>query len=105
LCQDADAIAHRVKAFQIVRDHKHGQLKCALQGADQLVEVASRDRIKPGCRLVEKHKLGVERQRAGEGDTLCHSARELRRELIPVVGSQPDHVELGFGHLLQQPLR
>ena len=45
--QRGDAVADRAQAFQVVRHHEHGEAERLLQGADQLVEFAGRDRIEP----------------------------------------------------------
>ena len=42
--------------------------------ADEFVEIAGRDRVEPGGRLVEEHDLGIERQSAGERHALGHAA-------------------------------
>src|SRR5215472_4504129 len=51
--QRGDAVARVVETLQIVRHHEHCQTQRLLQGADQLVEVAGRDRVEAGSGLVE----------------------------------------------------
>ncbi len=55
------------------------KVRCSV--AIKVVEVAGADRVEAGGRLVEKHDLGIERERTGQRHTLDHAARQLRRKL------------------------
>ena len=86
-------------------DHEHGQPQRLLQRLDQRVEIAGGDRIEARGRLVEEHDLGIERERARQRHALGHAAGQLGGKLVAVVRRQPDHLELGDGDLVHQPLR
>ena len=62
--ESGDAIADSVQAVQIMRHHKDGEAERLLQGRNQRVEVAGRDRVKAGGRFIEKYDLGIERESA-----------------------------------------
>ena len=68
------------------------------------VEVAGGDRIEAGGRLVEEDDLRIERQRAGERHALGHAAGKLGGKLVGVARREADHLELGDGDLVHQPL-
>ena len=87
--QDGDAVAHRMQAVEIVRHHEDREPQRALQGADQVVELAGADRIEPRGRLVEKDDLGIERERAGERHPLGHAAGQFGGILVADVGRSP----------------
>ena len=48
--------------------------KVLLQGSYQLVELAGADRVEAGSRLIQKHDLRIERQRARKRHALDHTA-------------------------------
>ena len=47
LGERGDAVANRIQALQVMRDHEHGETQRLLQGADQLIEIAGGDRVQP----------------------------------------------------------
>ena len=105
VCQRGNAVADRAQAFQIMRHHEHGETKRLLQGADQFVEVAGRDRIKSRGGLIQEDQLRIERERTGQCHALGHSTREFGRQFISVTCVESDHLELGEGSIAQQALR
>src|SRR5262245_30150871 len=64
------AVADAGEAVQVVRDHEDGETQRTLQRADQHIELAGRDRIEAGSRLVEEYDVRIEGQRPGERDAL-----------------------------------
>ena len=99
VCQCRNAITDRVQAGKIVGHHEDGQPERLLQCPDQVVEVARRDGIQSGCRLVEKHDSWVKRECARKRDALRHSAREFGRKFVAVLDRQAHHFELGGRNL------
>ena len=69
-----------------------------------MVEVGGADRVKLRGRLIEKHDLRVERERAGHAGALAHSAGELRGELMRSSRRQADHGELEEGEIVHHRL-
>ena len=65
-----------------------------LDRVDQLADGRRGDRVEAGGRLVEQHHLGVEGQRAGEGDALAHPSREVGGHLPARCRLQPHLAEL-----------
>src|SRR4030095_2343832 len=58
-----------MKAVEIVGYHENRQAQSALQGAHQLVEIASADRIEPGGRLGEGQQTRVPKSPAPIGSS------------------------------------
>src|SRR5207253_3169641 len=65
---------------------------------DQLPELAARERIDTGGRLVEDQEVGFMDQRAAKAELLLHAARELARGPIREGG------EAGVGQKLPDPV-
>jgi hypothetical protein len=85
-----------------VRHHEHRQAERFLQCLDQGIEIAGRDRIETGGRLIEKDDRRVQRQGARQRHALGHAARQFGGKLVAVLRSQADHFQLGRGNLVQQ---
>src|SRR5574337_3072 len=94
MAQHRDAVADGEQAVEVVGDHEDGEAKRLLQRGDEVVEIASRDRIEPGGRLVQKDDVGIERDGARERGALGHAARQLGWKLVGGVLRQADEVEL-----------
>ena len=60
-----------------MRGQNNGDL--SLQGADDVPKIASRDHVKPQCRLVEKEDLGLADQRHSDAESPLPTARKFAR--------------------------
>ena len=92
VAEHRDPVADGEQAVEIVGHHEDGEAQRLLQRADEIVEVAGRDRIEARGRLVEKDDLGIERERARERDALGHAAGKLGREFVGRVLRQADEL-------------
>ncbi len=77
-----DAIGESDRLVDIVRDEQDARLMIGDEFADELVHADAGQRIERGERLVEQQKLGLLDQRAGKGDALGLSAREIARPVV-----------------------
>ena len=82
-----------------MRRQEDGEVQHPLPGADQSVDLARRDGVEPGGRLVEEEDVRVQRKGAGDGHALGHAAGNLRRQLVGVFYRQPHHAEFGERHI------
>ena len=73
LVQHDDAAA-ALGLVEIGRAEQHGQALLVHQVADDLPQLAPRQRIDADRRLVEQQQLGRAHQRAGEAELLLHAA-------------------------------
>jgi hypothetical protein len=87
----ADALHHR----HVVRDEEESHAQLALQVEHEVDDLRLDRHVQRRDRLVGHHHLGVERQRAGDGDALALAAGELVGIALRVVGRQ--------AHLFEQP--
>ena len=62
--------------FVHVRRRDDGRQALILEAAEQIPELAARDRINARGRLVEKEDVGAMHERAAERELLLHAARE-----------------------------
>jgi hypothetical protein len=69
---------------------------CSLPLNEQVVDLASRDRIETCARLVHEQDVGVERHRPRQPRPLPHATREFGRHLV-VVAFEPDVGQLCAG--------
>ena len=102
--QRRNAVAGGIQAVEVVGDHEYGDAERMLQRADEHVEGARRDRVEARGRLVEEHNLWIERQRAGEPDTFGHAAGQLGRELVGILRTETDELQLHHGQVVHQVL-
>ncbi len=93
MAEHGDAVADGVEAVEVVGDHEDGEPERLLQRADEIVEIAGRDRIEPGGRLIEEHDLRVEGERSRQRDALRHAARQLGGEFVGRVLRESDQFE------------
>src|SRR5690348_6042714 len=90
---DDDAVGQIDRLVDIVGDEEDG-FAVALPDAQQLRAHHLPDlRIERAERLVHQQDLGLDAERAGDADTLAHSARELMRKM-PLEGAQAHHLEM-----------
>ena len=101
----SDTVASKVEAVQVVRHHEDREPERALERQDEIVELGRGDGVEAGRRLVEEDDLGIERQRARQGDALGHAARKLGGKFIAIGASEAHHFELGGRDLVHEPLR
>src|SRR5262249_6678099 len=83
LVEHRDAVGDRAREGQVVRDDDLRVAAVRADAADQPTDLLGQDRVEVGRRLVVQDQLGVDREGAGDGDALAHSARELRGHLRP----------------------
>ena len=75
-----------------MRDHKDCQPQRFLQRLDQIVELARRNGIEAGRRLVEKHDFGIEPRRC--------AAQKLSKGAVLGMMIKPSSLGRGFGIVL-----
>ena len=84
------------RLFHVGRRNQHAHAGPAgAYSVDQFPELAPRERIDSGGRLVEDQQVGVVDQRAAQTELLLHPARELHRGTIPE-GSEAGGLQQGF---------
>ena len=84
LVQHGEPVADDARARNVVRDdHERGAALLRLD--EQLVDLAGRNRIEAGTRLVHEQDRRVERHGAGEPGPLLHPARQVARHLVEVL--------------------
>ncbi len=94
--QQHDAIGEIDRLGDVVGDEQHGAAR-ALPHAQQLVlQAGARDRVERAERLVEQQQVGIDRERARQGDALALAARQLIRPALRIVG-EADQLERGTG--------
>src|SRR4051794_9850052 len=93
-----------MERIEIVRDQENGEVEPLLERQDKLIERGGRDRIEAGRRFVEKQKLGVERECAGQTGALYHATRQLRREFGTCVRRKAAHGDLVGRDFVEQRL-
>ena len=75
-----NAIANSIQAGKVMGDHEDRQPERLLQRSDQIIEVAGRDRVQPGCRLVKKNNCGVKRERTRQARRALSFRPRVRTE-------------------------
>src|SRR5581483_661653 len=93
LAQDRDAVSHRDRLVDVVRDEDHGLPDLAMQALELRLQAEARDRIECAERLVHQEERRVGGESAREPDALPLAARELRRVATRVGGLEPDELE------------
>ncbi|MDW8444869.1 MAG: hypothetical protein RML45_11805 [Acetobacteraceae bacterium] len=83
-------------------DEDEGEAEPFGDGAHVALQGGAREGIEGGEGLVEHQEVGFDGERAGEGDTLLLTAREVLRVAVGE-GGEPDEVEQA-GDLLPPPL-
>jgi hypothetical protein len=83
--QDGDAVAEALGLLQAVGGEEDRDATLA-ELVDQLVDVASRDRIQAGGRLVQEQHLRVAEQRPGQGDPLAEPFGQGAAGIVGPVG-------------------
>ena len=77
-----DAVAHKHRFLDIVRDEQNGLDRHAAF-APEIEQVGAqrfrREHVQRGERLVHQEHFGIDHERAGEAYSLAHAARELLR--------------------------
>ncbi|HLB86554.1 MAG TPA: hypothetical protein VJK29_02765, partial [Terriglobales bacterium] len=73
---DGKAVAEALSFVHIVRSEKH-RAAVALEGADDIPELAAALWIKTRGGLIQKKNFGISHERSGDGKALALSAREL----------------------------
>src|SRR5207244_13504514 len=68
---------------QVVRADEERDL-LAGEGEEQVPELASRDRVDAGRRLIQEEDPGAMHQRRGQGEALLPASGELATESVPV---------------------
>src|SRR5665647_2994970 len=84
-----DVLDHR----KIVGDDQVGEVELVLEVFEQVDHLGADGHVEGAHRLVADDELGVERQGAGDADTLALPARELVRVALGVLGAEPDGLE------------
>ena len=64
---------------EVVRDEQVGEAELALQVGEELQDLVLHQHVERRHRFVEDDDVGLERKRAGDGDALTLTARELVR--------------------------
>ena len=59
VCERGNPIALDFQAIEIVCNHKYCEIERLLQGLDQRIEVAGRNRVQPRRRLVKKQDFRI----------------------------------------------
>ena len=77
LVEHRDAIRHRKRLALIVGDEDEGETERTLQGLEFALHVLTQFEVERAERFVEQQNFGANDQRAGEGDALALTAREL----------------------------
>ena len=124
LAHHDDPVRQRERLFLVVRDIDRGDPERSLDGPDLRAEADPDLRVQGGERLVEEQHLGLEGERARQGDALLLSARhlprvavararqadeleQLRRSfrdrgLVALANLQPESDVVGDGHVREQ---
>ncbi|GGD42794.1 hypothetical protein GCM10010915_24860 [Microbacterium faecale] len=80
---------------RIVRDHDDGLSELIHARPQEAQESAARFAVERTCRLVRDDEIGAGEERAGNGDALPLTARELGRKVAEPVGDAESVDELG----------
>ena len=75
---------------QVVGDEDEGDAELAPELVEKLDHLRLDRDVERGDRLVADDELGLERQRAGDGDALALAAGELVRVALGVLGGEAD---------------
>ena len=79
----------RPPGYKDRRNHEYSEVERLLQSLDQSIEVTSRNRIQPRCRLVKKQNFRIQRERPGKRSALGHATGQLSRKFLPSFGLKP----------------
>ena len=88
----ATPVRDRKRLLLVVGDVERCDPELGLEAADLLTELDAHLCVEGGERLVEEEHARLDRQRAGEGDPLLHSAGELMWIALRS-GGEPDQLE------------
>ena len=77
--EHGDAIGHRERLLLIVRDVDEGDADLTLHRLQQALELLAEPQVERSERLIQQQDLGVEHQRAGQGDALLLATGQLSR--------------------------
>lgn len=78
-CHDDDAVRQDDGFVDVVRDEYDGLVLLAADGGYLILELHAGQGVEGGEWLVHEQDLGVDRESAGDGDTLLHAAGQLGR--------------------------
>jgi hypothetical protein len=96
ILKHAELVANDPRAWNVVRHH-HERGATLFRLDQQLIDLASRDRVEAGARLVHEQNRRIERHRAGEPGPLLHPSRQVARHFVERL------VETDVGELLLRP--
>ena len=86
-------------------DHIDRQPHRVAQFPDQLIELSRTDRVKAGCRLVQKNDIRIKCEGARKSSPLDHAAREFGWVFRCCIAWQTDKLKLQIGQLIHQRAR
>src|SRR5450756_999492 len=90
---DGHAVGGVLDHRQVVGDEDVRQFELVLKVLEQVDDLRPDVHVEGAHRLVADDELRVERQGAGDADTLALPARELVRVALRVLGAEPDGLE------------
>ena len=90
---DGDRLRHRLHHGQVVSNEQVSEPQALLQLVKEDQDASLHGHIQCGGGFVEDHELGIERERARDGDPLALPPTELVRPAPQVLGAEPDHLE------------
>ena len=93
--EHGDAVRHRQRLVLVVRDVDHRDAEPLVQPAHLELHLLAQLLVERAERLVHQHELGLEHERARDGDALLLAAGKLRR---------PPRAEAGELHHVERAL-
>jgi hypothetical protein len=78
LVDDHHAVGHFQRLFLVVGHEDGGHMQLVVQAAQPAAQLLAHLGVQRAEGLVQQQHLGLDRQRAGQGDALALAARELR---------------------------